>query len=222
MRHLKKRNKLSRHSSHRNAVLINLCSSIIKNGRIRTTKAKAKMVQPVIEKIITRAKVNSLHNKRVIASRLGSWELIPRLFDQVGPKFVKRPGGYTRIIKIGFRNSDGAEMALIELLEEFKDVSAKKETDTKAKSSKPSDTPKTATKKAKKPSRGKKKEKPKKLKEKKKSAVTKEIKKKAVKKKTAKKKSVKKKSVKKKAEKKKAVKKRTASKKKSTGAKKKK
>ncbi|MBU1076248.1 MAG: 50S ribosomal protein L17 [Spirochaetes bacterium] len=214
MRHLKKRNKLSRTSSHRNAILVNLCKSIIINGRIRTTKTKAKMVQPIIEKMITRAKVNTLHNKRIIASRFGSWDIIPKLFDQIGPKFKERPGGYTRVIKIGFRNSDGAEMALLEFLEEFKDISDTKDGNApavKGKSSKSTDSKtnepsKTPAKKAKKLTRGKKKEKSKKIKDKKKAVSTRIIKKKTAKKKVAKKKSAKKKAAKKKAPAKKILK----------------
>lgn len=119
MRHLKKRIKLSRQTSHRNAVLVNLCKAVIRHGRIKTTKTKAKMVQPYIEKLVTRAKDNTLHNKRIVASRMKSWDIIPKLFDKIGPAFKERPGGYTRIIKLGFRNSDGAEMVIFEFIEEF-------------------------------------------------------------------------------------------------------
>lgn len=119
MRHLKKRNKLSRPTSHRNAVLVNLCKSLIIHNRIKTTKTKAKMVQPIIEKLITKSKHNTLHAKRTVASKLHGWEVIPRLFDEIGPKFAERKGGYTRVIKLGFRDSDGAEMAIIEFVEEF-------------------------------------------------------------------------------------------------------
>ncbi len=125
MRHLKKKNKLSRPAAHRDAVVANLCKSLIRYGRIKTTKAKAKLMQPFIEKIITRSKNNNLHSKRIAASRLKSWEPIPKLFDQIGPKFKSRAGGYTRIIKLGFRNSDGAEIVLLEFLEKFSDLKEK-------------------------------------------------------------------------------------------------
>ena len=94
-------------------------------GRIKTTKAKAKLIQPFIEKIITRSKNNNLHSKRIVAARLKSWESITRLFDLIGPKFNSRAGGYTRIIKLGFRNSDGAEIALLEFVEKFPDLKEK-------------------------------------------------------------------------------------------------
>jgi len=125
MRHLKKRIKLSRFSSHRNAVVVNLSQSLIKHGRVRTTKAKARIVQSFIEKLVTRAKSNSLHAKRIVASKLRSWECIPKLFDRIGPKFNTRAGGYTRIIKIGFRSSDGAEMVLLEFVENFAETREK-------------------------------------------------------------------------------------------------
>lgn len=132
MRHLKKRKKLSRPAAHRDALMANLCKFLIRYGRIKTTKAKAKMVQPFIEKMVTRSKNNNLHSKRIVASRLKSWESIPKLFDQIGPKFKSRAGGYTRIIKLGFRNSDGAEIVLLEFLEKFSDLKEKqKEEETK-------------------------------------------------------------------------------------------
>ncbi len=136
MRHLKKKKKLSMLSSHRDAVIINLCKSLIKHSRIKTTKAKAKMVQPLIEKMVTKAKNDSLHSKRIVARRLKSWEMIPKLFNLIGPKFKSRPGGYTRIIKLGFRKTDAAEMVQLEFLEEFKDITKEGE-EKKAEKAKP-------------------------------------------------------------------------------------
>lgn len=125
MRHLKKHNKLNWKPAHTRAIVINLAKSLIQSHRIRTTKAKAKIVKPFVEKLITKAKNNTLHSKRVVASALRTWDLIPKLFNEIAVKFKDRPGGYTRILKIGFRDSDGSEMVYLEFVEDFKSNKAK-------------------------------------------------------------------------------------------------
>ncbi len=120
MRHLKKHNKLNRSAAHRQALVSNLCCEIIKRNRIKTTKAKAKLVKPIIERLITRAKNNTLANKRIVAQYLRGWSLVPKLFNDIAPSFKERAGGYSRIIKLGFRESDSAEIVYIELLHELK------------------------------------------------------------------------------------------------------
>lgn len=138
MRHLKKRFRIGGFASHNRAVFINLCKSIIKHGRIKTTKAKARIVRPMIEKLVTKAKNNTLHSKRVVSRKLKSWDSIPKLFDEISPKFKDRPGGYTRIINIGYRNTDGAEIAILEFIEEFGQKKIKDSgKDKKAESTKP-------------------------------------------------------------------------------------
>ena len=117
MRHQQKRNKLSRSSSHRKALLMNLCKEVIEHERIKTTEAKAKAVKPEIEQLITLAKKGDLHAKRQAAREIHDRDVLVALFDQIGPKMAERPGGYTRILKTGFRQGDGAETALIELVD---------------------------------------------------------------------------------------------------------
>ena len=109
MRHRKKGRELSRTSSHRHAMLRNMATSLILHERIRTTEAKAKELRPFAERLITLAKRGDLHSRRLAGRQM--------LFDQIGPRFETRPGGYTRIMKLGARKGDGAELALIELTE---------------------------------------------------------------------------------------------------------
>ncbi len=117
MRHGKKVNHLSRKKGHRRALLANMGSSLIEHKRIQTTVAKAKALRVYIEPLITRAKDNSTHNRRVVFSNLQSKHAVTELFDVVGPKIADRPGGYTRIIKLGHRLGDNADMCLIELVD---------------------------------------------------------------------------------------------------------
>lgn len=120
MRHLKKRLKINRTSAHRDAMLVNMLNSFLKYEKIKTTKAKAKLLKPVIEKIITKAKKdNTLHTKRMVYRYLRKWDMIPKLFENIAPRYKNRPGGYTRIVPIGFRDSDGAEMVYLELVESY-------------------------------------------------------------------------------------------------------
>ncbi len=118
MRHRKKKLKLNRLPYQRDALIVNMLKSLFKHGKIKTTLAKAKLVKPFAEKIITKSKNNNLAQKRIVASKLRGWELVPKLFNEIGPKFANRPGGYTRIIKLGFRESDSAEMVILELVQE--------------------------------------------------------------------------------------------------------
>jgi len=117
MRHNKAINHLGRQSGHRKAMLSNMACSLILNKRIETTVAKAKALRTYVEPLITKAKDDSTHSRRVVFSYLKQKEAVTELFRVVAPKIADRPGGYTRILKIGFRQGDGADMALIELVD---------------------------------------------------------------------------------------------------------
>ena len=128
MRHLIRGKKLGRNSSQRKALLRNLVTSFIEKERIRTTLSKAKATRPVAEKMITLAKSNTLHARRQALQVIYKRDVVKKLFDDIGPRFQERPGGYTRIIKLGPRMGDGAEMAILELVgTEFKKKEKKKE-----------------------------------------------------------------------------------------------
>ncbi|HMD57974.1 MAG TPA: 50S ribosomal protein L17 [Solirubrobacteraceae bacterium] len=117
MRHQKTRNKLSRDSAHRKALLMNLSKEIIEHERVRTTEAKAKAVKPEIEKLITLAKRGDLHARRQALSTLSQDKFaVHKLFVDIAPRYAERPGGYTRILKLGPRRSDSTEMVFIELV----------------------------------------------------------------------------------------------------------
>ena len=117
MRHQKTRHKLSRSASHRKSLLANLCKEIIEHERIKTTEAKAKAVKPEVEQLITLAKRGDLHARRQALSALGQDAgIVHKLFTDVAPRYVERPGGYTRILKLGPRQSDSTEMVFIELV----------------------------------------------------------------------------------------------------------
>ena len=117
MRHNKAINHLGRKSGHRKALLANMATSLILNKRIQTTVAKAKALQAYIEPLITKSKDDSTHSRRVVFSYLKNKEAVTELFRTVAPKIADRPGGYTRVLKTGFRQGDGADMALIELVD---------------------------------------------------------------------------------------------------------
>lgn len=117
MRHGKKFNHLGRTASHRNAMLSNMASSLITHKRINTTVAKAKALQVYVEPLITKSKTDDTHNRRIVFKYLQNKEAVTELFREVAPKVADRPGGYTRIIKTGFRLGDGADMAMIELVD---------------------------------------------------------------------------------------------------------
>jgi len=117
MRHGKQRNKLSRDSAHRRALMRNLCRDVIEHERITTSQAKAKAVKPKLERMITLAKRGDLHARRQVLSELGQDKfLVHKLFEEVAPRYADRPGGYTRIIKLGPRRSDSTEMVFLELV----------------------------------------------------------------------------------------------------------
>ncbi|WP_262149512.1 50S ribosomal protein L17 [Chryseobacterium foetidum] len=117
MRHGKKFNHLGRTSSHRSALLSNMACSLIEHKRINTTVAKAKALRVYVEPLLTKAKEDTTHNRRIVFSYLQSKEAVTELFRSVAPKIAERNGGYTRIIKTGFRKGDAADMALIELVD---------------------------------------------------------------------------------------------------------
>ncbi|MFC2169685.1 50S ribosomal protein L17 [Acidobacteriota bacterium] len=128
MRHRVKGKKLKRNTSQRNALLRNIVTSILEKERIKTTLAKAKAARPLAEKMITLAKRNSLYTRRLALRFLYKKTLVKKLFEDIGPRFSERPGGYTRIIKIGPRAGDGAEMAILELIgSEFQKKTKKKD-----------------------------------------------------------------------------------------------
>ena len=117
MRHNKAINHLGRKSGHRKALLANMATSLILNKRINTTVAKAKALQGYVEPLITKSKEDSTHSRRVVFSYLKNKEAVTELFRTIAPKIAERPGGYTRVLKTGFRQGDGADMALIELVD---------------------------------------------------------------------------------------------------------
>ena len=124
MRHRVKGRKLGRTASHRKATLSALATALIKHKKITTTVAKAKQLRLVIEPMITKAKIDSVHSRRIIARSINDKDIIKELFTEVVPKIGDRPGGYTRVVKLGNRLGDAAEMAIIELVD-YNDVSSK-------------------------------------------------------------------------------------------------
>ena len=117
MRHGDKINNLGRTASHRNALLVNLTCQLFQHKKIVTTLAKAKALRPFVEPIITKSKENTTHQRRLVFSRLQDKVAVKELFDVISPKIASRPGGYTRVIKLGRRVGDNAELALIELVD---------------------------------------------------------------------------------------------------------
>ncbi|HEX3255902.1 MAG TPA: 50S ribosomal protein L17 [Gaiellaceae bacterium] len=117
MRHHKSGRKLGRDASHRKALYANLASSLIEHGRIKTTEAKAKEVRPIVEQMITLGKRGDVAAHRQAVAFLRSKEIAHILFSEVAPRFAERPGGYTRIVKIGPRQGDAAPMAYLELVD---------------------------------------------------------------------------------------------------------
>lgn len=116
MRHRVKGKQLGRTSEHRRALLNNLATSLFKHGKINTTEAKAKELRPFAERLITLARKGDLHARRQIERTIRDRTVADLLFKEIGPRFASRPGGYTRILKLGHRSGDGAELARIELL----------------------------------------------------------------------------------------------------------
>jgi len=134
MRHRKKFNHLSRTSAHRKAMLANMASSLILHKRITTTTAKAKELRTFVEPIITRSKEDSTHSRRMVFKNLRDKYAVSELFREVATKIAERPGGYTRIIKLGNRLGDNADMCIIELVDYNENLLAEKATATKSKS----------------------------------------------------------------------------------------
>jgi large subunit ribosomal protein L17 len=117
VRHRRAGKKLGRDSAHRKALYSNLAGALIEHGRIRTTEAKAKAVKPFAEQMITLGKRGDLHARRLALAELRSQNVVHQLFAEVGPRFADRPGGYTRIVKLGPRLGDAAEMVYLELVD---------------------------------------------------------------------------------------------------------
>ena len=117
MRHQRAGKKLGRDSAHRKALYSNLAGALIEHGRIRTTEAKAKAVRPIAEKMITLGRRGDIHARRQALAYLRSQEVVHKLFSEVAPRFEDRPGGYSRIVKLGPRQGDAAPMAYLELVD---------------------------------------------------------------------------------------------------------
>jgi len=127
MRHLVRGKRLRRNTAHRRALLRNLVTSFLEKERMRTTLAKAKATRPLAEKMITLAKKDTLHTRRQALRFIYKKTVVKKLFDEIGPRFSERPGGYTRIVKVGPRAGDGADMAILELVgTEYKKKGKKK------------------------------------------------------------------------------------------------
>ena len=117
MRHGKQKGKLSRDAAHRKSLMMNLSREVIDHERIQTTEAKAKAVKPELERLITLAKRGDQHARRQAMARLGQDKFIVyKLFEEIAPRYAERPGGYTRILKLGPRKSDSTEMVFLELV----------------------------------------------------------------------------------------------------------
>jgi large subunit ribosomal protein L17 len=123
MRHGKVHRKLGRHSAHRIAMFANMCASLIKHEQIVTTLPKAKELRPIVEKLVTLAKKGGLSARRQAISEMRDISMVKKLFDVIGPRYKERAGGYTRVLKAGFRKGDNAAQAVIEFVD--RDVEAK-------------------------------------------------------------------------------------------------
>lgn len=117
MRHRKSGRQLNRNSSHRRAMFRNMSASLFEHEMIRTTLPKAKELRRVAERLITLAKTDSVANRRLAFARLREREIVTKLFNELGPRYANRPGGYLRILKCGFRSGDNAPMAIVELMD---------------------------------------------------------------------------------------------------------
>ena len=124
MRHRKAGRKLNRNSSHRRAMFRNMSASLIEHECIKTTVAKAKELRGVVEPLITLAKTDSVANRRLAFARMPDKAMVKKLFNVLGPRFAKRPGGYLRVLKCGFRFNDKAPMAIVELVERTEEAAA--------------------------------------------------------------------------------------------------
>ncbi|MEC7849891.1 MAG: 50S ribosomal protein L17 [Candidatus Neomarinimicrobiota bacterium] len=131
MRHKKKGRKLGRKVGNRRALLMNLASQMITHKRIKTTDSKAKELRTYIEPLITLAKKDDLHSRRMIIRKLPKKDIVKTLYDEIAPLYVDRPGGYTRIVKLGYRDNDRAPVSIIEFVD-MVDVSTSEEKETDA------------------------------------------------------------------------------------------
>ena len=127
MRHNKTGRKLGRKTAHRKALMSNLASALITNKRIKTTDAKAKELRKYIEPLVTFAKKGDLHSRRQVLKKIRHKSIVRELFDNIGPTFSNRNGGYTRIIKLGFRNNDCAPISMIEFVDMMGEVESQGE-----------------------------------------------------------------------------------------------
>lgn len=133
MRHAVKGRKLGRTTSHREALFRNQLQSLVEKEKIVTTLPKAKELRPIAEKVITRGKHGSLHDRRWVLRWVLKRDLVKKVFDEIAPRFTERPGGYLRIVKLGPRQGDGAEMAVLELVERSEAAAAEPAADEKPK-----------------------------------------------------------------------------------------
>ena len=127
MRHRNQGRKLGRTSSHRSAMFANMAAALIKHEQIKTTLPKAKELRPVVEKLVTlsRRGASDLHARRQALAQIKDETQVKKLFDVIGPRYASRPGGYTRVLKAGFRHGDNAEMAFIEFVDRDEDAKGK-------------------------------------------------------------------------------------------------
>ena len=131
MRHKKKGRKLGRKVGNRRGLLMNLASQMITHKRIKTTDAKAKELRTFIEPLITLAKKNDLHSRRMVIRKLPNKNIVRTLFDDIAPNYIDRPGGYTRIVKLGYRDNDRAPVSIIEFVD-MVDVPSQEEKESSA------------------------------------------------------------------------------------------
>lgn len=117
MKHRIGYNRLGRREAHRTAMKNNMVTSLFRYERVETTKAKALEVKRTAEKLVTRARVDSVHNRRIVAERIHDSEIVAKLFTEIAPRYLERPGGYTRVLKTGFRQGDAAQMVILELVD---------------------------------------------------------------------------------------------------------
>jgi len=127
MRHRKHHGGLNRPTGHRRALLANLATALITHGRIETTEPKARAMRPYVEKLITLAKRGDLHSRRQVLAKLKHRPIVDRLFDDIASASSQRSGGYTRMVKTGFRNGDAAPMAVVELVDQPSEVDVSQE-----------------------------------------------------------------------------------------------
>ncbi len=125
MRHGHGYRKLNRTASHRKAMFVNMVASLLRHEQIVTTLPKAKELRRIADKVITLGKTNTLHSRRQAAAKIQDDDIVKKLFDVIGPRYADRPGGYTRVLKAGFRYGDNAPMAVIELVDRDTDAKGK-------------------------------------------------------------------------------------------------